>query len=276
MSGLAIMLAPNGGRKSKADHPRLPITADETASETAACLPHGVQALHLHVRDDKGRHTLDPAAYLSAIETARKKIGQEPIIQITTESVGLYTPAQQRATIRAVRPQAASVAVTELAPSDGLDEAAGIYAWARQSGVAIQHILYSLAEFAYLLDLIGRGIVPGQRHSLIFVLGRYAADQQSDLAELEPLVDLMRAAGGERRFDWFVCAFGRTETAALVAAAALGGHCRIGFENSLVHADGTRAESNAERVAALNVSLSNLGRRRASREETWRALGGSD
>ena len=58
---LALMVAPNGARKSSADHPGLPITVDAIAAEAAACREAGAQALHLHVRDDAGRHTLDAA-----------------------------------------------------------------------------------------------------------------------------------------------------------------------------------------------------------------------
>ena len=52
-----------------------------------------------------------------------------------------------------------------------------------------------------------------------------------------------------------VCAFGQPETACLLAAQARGGEMRIGFENNELHADGRRAASNAERVAALRAAL---------------------
>ncbi|MDZ4135170.1 MAG: 3-keto-5-aminohexanoate cleavage protein, partial [Paracoccaceae bacterium] len=48
-----------------------------------------------------------------------------------------------------------------------------------------------------------------------------------------------------------LCAFGAAETACLAAAFAQGGKARVGFENSLWHADGSLARDNAERVAAI-------------------------
>jgi uncharacterized protein (DUF849 family) len=58
------------------------------------------------------------------------------------------------------------------------------------------------------------------------------------------------------------CAFGREETACLLVAAALGGDIRVGFENSLWHADGRLASDNAERVAEIVALIDRLGRAR--------------
>jgi uncharacterized protein (DUF849 family) len=111
---------------------------------------------------------------------------------------------------------------------------------------------------------------------VIFPLGRYVVDQESDPAELIPFVARVQGNGGVERFDWWVCAFGASETASLVAAAALGGHCRVGFENSFVNADGSRAASNAERVGDLRRALVGIRRPVASRAEALRALGKPD
>ena len=112
---------------------------------------------------------------------------------------------------------------------------------------------------------------------MIFPLGRYVAGQESNPAELIPFVAKMAANGGTERFDWWVCAFGAAEaTASLVATAALGGHCRIGFENSFFNADGTRAANNAERIEDLRQSLTGIRRGKASRAAALRALGKPD
>lgn len=273
-NSLATMVAPNGARKLPADHPHLPITIAAIAAEAAACRAAGAQALHLHVRDDAGRHTLDAARYLAATEAVRRTAGPDMVVQITTEAVGIFKPHEQMATVRAVMPQAVSIAPKELIPDSAAEAAAAeFYGWAHRSGIAVQHIVYAVAELDWLLDLIGRGIVPGARHSLIFPLGRYVAGQESDPSELAPFVTRLGEHGGTGRFDWWVCAFGRAETASLVAAAALGGHCRVGFENSFFNADGSRAGSNSERVTNVQAAVAGLRRPPASREETLRLLG---
>ncbi len=277
MMGLAIMVAPNGARKGHAEHPNLPITIDAIVREAVACHAAGAQAIHMHVRDDEGRHSLDAARYVAATEAVRQAAGSDLIVQITTEAVGLYKPHEQIAVVRAVQPEAVSIATKELIPDPSTEAAAAdLYHWAYQQRIAVQHIVYAADELAHLLDLIARGVVPGQHHSLIFPLGRYATGQESDPAELVPFIAKVREQGGAERFSWWTCAFGAAETVSLVATAALGGHCRIGFENSFFNSDGSRADNNAERIADLRAGLHSVRRPPATRAEVMRSLGRPD
>src|ERR1700686_4246814 len=78
------------GRKPKADHPALPMTADELARTAAECLERGASMMHLHVRDRDGRHLLDAEAYRTAIARICQEVGDRLVLQITSESVGSY------------------------------------------------------------------------------------------------------------------------------------------------------------------------------------------
>ena len=66
----------------------LPITPDEIAREAARCAEAGASLLHLHVRDDEGRHSLDAGRYRETIAAVRQSVGDALVIQITTEAVG--------------------------------------------------------------------------------------------------------------------------------------------------------------------------------------------
>jgi uncharacterized protein (DUF849 family) len=68
-----------------------------------------------------------------------------------------------------------------------------------------------------------------------------------------------------------LCAFGPREAAAGLAAAALGGHARVGFENNLQLPDGALAPDNSALVAAVAAALPATGRRVATPAEA-RAL----
>ena len=48
----SLMIAPNGARRTTADHPALPVTAAGLAGTARACQREGATAIHLHVRDD--------------------------------------------------------------------------------------------------------------------------------------------------------------------------------------------------------------------------------
>ena len=73
---------------------------------------------------------------------------------------------------------------------------------------------------------------------------------------------------------WAVCAFGRHETACVVAAAALGGHARVRFENNLHLPDGTGAPDNAALVHAFVSAIAAIGLPIASPDEARRVLSG--
>lgn len=89
---VAIAVAPNGGRRTKADHPNIPLTPAELARTAAECLEVGASMIHIHVRRPDGRHLLDVDAYRQAIDTIRAEVGDKLVIQITTEALGIYTP----------------------------------------------------------------------------------------------------------------------------------------------------------------------------------------
>ncbi|TIX74974.1 MAG: 3-keto-5-aminohexanoate cleavage protein, partial [Mesorhizobium sp.] len=67
----------------------------------AACLEAGAAMIHAHVRDRDGRHLLDAHAYRETTKAIRDAVGERLIIQITSEAVGRYQPAEQMAVVRA-------------------------------------------------------------------------------------------------------------------------------------------------------------------------------
>ncbi|MBW8724585.1 MAG: 3-keto-5-aminohexanoate cleavage protein [Inquilinus limosus] len=268
---LLIMVAPNGARRTRADHPALPVTATELADTAAACLAAGAGAMHVHVRDETGAHVLDASRYADAIAAIRDRTDGKMLVQITTEAVGRYSPSEQMELVRVLRPAAVSVGLREIL-GGGEAAASAFFSWAAGEGIAIQHILYDRADldtFAELhrRDCFGESAQP----RMLFVLGRYAPDQESRPEDLDAFLDGLE----HHRLDavWSVCAFGRGETSALAAALARGGHVRVGFENSLWHADGRIARDNAERVAAIATIANIAGRPLTSADQARAILG---
>lgn len=255
---LILTVAPNGARKTKADHPALPIEPAELAETAAACQAAGAAMIHLHVRDAEGRHSLDPGRYREASAAIRERLGASMIVQITTEQVGRYGRAEQMACVRAAEPEAVSLALRELAPDAAAEaEAAAFFAELDETGVLVQFILYDTADLERFLALSAAGAIPRRQRSLLFVLGRYSAGQRSEPLELLPFLAALPAESGAL---WSLCAFGAKEAACALAAASLGGHVRVGFENNLLLADGTTAPDNAAQVAAVAAAARAIGR----------------
>ena len=253
---IAIAVAPNGGRRTRTDHPAIPMTAGELARCAAECHDAGASMIHVHVRDAAGGHLLDAGAYREAITAIRSEVGDRLVIQITTESLGIYGPAEQSAVLKAVRPEAASLALRELAPDDRSEPAfAELLSWMDREDVIPQIILYDPTEAARLAGMINRGIVPWKDVPVLYVLGRYTTGQTAQPADLLPFLEPDMPRFG----NWSICAFGRHEAACVTAGALLGGHVRIGFENNLLLPDGGPARSNAQLVANLAAAVRAVG-----------------
>lgn len=261
---VAIAVAPNGGRRVKADHPAIPLNARELAATAAECLAAGAAMIHLHVRDREGRHLLDAGAYRGAIAAIQAEVGDRLVVQISTEALGIYEPDQQIAVVKATKPEAASLALREfLRSSDDEPRLADFLAWLHRERVLPQIILYEPAEAVRLAALQRRGLVPWHDVPVLYVLGRYTAAQTSEPADLLPFL----APDMPRFRHWSLCAFGRHEAACVVAGALLGGHVRVGFENNLWKPHGALAANNAELVRLTADILHAAGRHHISAQQ---------
>ena len=263
MNPFIVMCAPNGARRDKDDHPAIPITAAELADCAAVILDAGASLIHVHVRDEDGGHTLDAGRYRAAISAVRQAVGDELVLQVTTEACGMYTAPEQKAVVRELRPEAVSLALRELCPDDADErEAAAFYSWLQVNGVMAQHILYSPEDARRFEDLRGRGVIPDPRPLVLIVLGRYGAEVDGDPAD----VDASVACLGDD-VSWTACCFGPTENAAVARAARKGGHARVGFENNVVLPDGSPAASNADLVRLAVASGRSNGRPPATADD---------
>lgn len=251
-----LMVAPNGARRTHADHPAIPLTPDALALDAVACRDAGAAMMHLHVRDSDGRHLLDAGAYREALAAIHASVGDELVLQVTSEAGGRYGPEDQRRMMEDLRPEAVSVAVRELFGEPKEAVASGeLCRGLAADGSNLQYILYSPDDLNTFNRLRENGVLPSENAFLLLVLGRY---------ETPPVADPLRLPGflqsltpGDR---WAVCAFGPTEAECMGLAARFGGHARVGFENNLLRTDGAVAENNAELVHQARERIQAEGR----------------
>lgn len=253
---LLIAAAPNGAYKTRRDHRTLPVTAAQLADTAADIAQAGARMLHLHVRDARGRHTLAANAYRAAIAAIRARVDDGLFIQITSESAGVYTAAQQREAIAAAcAVGAGDIDGVSIAPRELIREAADLvpaqalfHRLARRNVLA-QYILYSHDEIARYLSLLEQGVIPRGKHSVLLVVGRRATEDAPhhwrDL--LHQMHDALCATGEPT--GWMVCAFGADEFDCLTETTRLGGHVRVGFENSIRLQSGETARDNRQLIA---------------------------
>lgn len=271
------MVAPNGARLKYWDHKSLPLKLDEIVNTAKICEEAGANAIHLHVRDKNFEHILDKNIYQETISAIKKECSQDFIIQATTEAVGKYKPEDIITLVKELKPQCSSVAlkeiITDFEDSKQLNDAKKFYKFASDENIGIQHILYSKDDLIKFYKLLEQDIISQDRHSILFVLGRYNKDLNCDTSEIIPFLSTLESLSMQNYVDWMVCAFGQKEIPSLVNAAILDGHCRIGFENSRVKISGEKALDNASQISTLKDIFHSLNINKISPEKMRNVLG---
>jgi len=258
-----IASAPNGARKTQADLPNIPITPAEVAMTALDCKAAGASMMHLHVRDEDQKHSLDIGRYREMLAEVKSTVGDDMLLQVTTEAVGIYTAQQQMEMIRNLVPEAVSIAVREIAPVDAdLNALKSFFEFMHEAKIAPQLILYAPDDIARFNQLVEIGVLPGDKFPVLFVLGRYTAGQVSQPSDLLPFIGASPYVS-----EWMLCAFGPYENACILTGTGLGGHARIGFENNHLRVDGSPASNNAELIAQAHDGSILIGRQIATGEQ---------
>ncbi len=249
-----IMVAPNGARLQKTDHPALPITTAEIVTCALECQAEGAQGIHLHIRDGQAQHLLDANTYDTVVRAIKARMPGFAV-QITTEAVGVYPPDIQMDVALNAGAEMVSVAIREVARAPR-DQVQRFFSTCFERDIAVQHILYDIDDVRLLAGSLS---THHKRHlqQLLFVLGRYDRAEASYPGQLAEFVAARSALDFDT--DWAVCAFGRSETEILAQAFKAGGKARIGFENSVYLPDGQIAKDNAAKVRALVDLLAQRG-----------------
>jgi uncharacterized protein (DUF849 family) len=232
------------------------MTSAELGQTAKQCLDAGAAMVHMHIRDAQGRHSLDVQGYRDAQQAVKAAVGDELIIQVTSEAARVYQAPEQIAMVTALKPEAVSVGLREVdQPEIGEAGLSRFFGWLAQERVMTQVIVYDVTDLQRWQALRAQGVIPDAPWSLLFVLGRYSVGQTSEPKDLLPFV--LAHTGTE---PWSMCAFGAGEHACATTAVALGGHARVGFENNLLLNNGQIAPDNAALVRQVADSARVLGR----------------
>jgi uncharacterized protein (DUF849 family) len=216
------------GRRSREEHPAVPLNPPELAADAIAVRRAGAFAVHLHPRDAAGAQTLDAAACDAAVAAIRAAAPGLPVGLSTAEDID-RDPFARAAAVQAWRrpPDFVSVNVSELGW-------AGIARAALHAGIAVEAGLATPADAG---ELARSPFAHQVLRALVGVDG--GAEQALAVAQLVPAgVPQLWHGYGERTWE-------------VVAAGAAAGHdVRVGLEDVLVLPRGDVAAGNAELVAA--------------------------
>ena len=153
-----LMVAPNGARKTKVDHPSLPVTSPELVQTALACWQAGAQGLHAHIRNTDQSHLLDAGRYRELLALLKETV-PDLEIQVTTEAAGTYQAPEQRQLVLDLRLEWISLSVREMAREPDKKIVQEFYTEVAQREIRIHHILYAADDLRQLFEWIDQGVV---------------------------------------------------------------------------------------------------------------------
>jgi uncharacterized protein (DUF849 family) len=139
-----------------------------------------------------------------------------------------------------------------------------------ERGARFEFECYDVGHLYMLKHFVDRGLVqkPLFIQFVFGVLGGMGTDPEN-LMHMKVIAD--KLFGDDYMFS--VLAAGRQQMPLITMAAAMGGHVRVGLEDSLMISRGVLAKDNAEQVRKIRRIVEDLGREVASPDEARDMLG---
>lgn len=304
MSKIVISCAITGGVHTPTMSEYLPITPEQIASESIAAAEAGAAVIHLHARvPETGEPTGDPDVYNRFLPVIKQQT--DAVINITTGGSPAMTVGDRLAAAERFQPEMCSLNMGSMNFSF-FPAAERIKTWKHPweeayvvnsddfifrntfrdiayiletlggVGTKFEHECYDVSHLYNLAHFLDRGLIKENFFiQMIFgVLGGIGAD-------LDNLMFMKQTADrlfGADSYEWSVLAAGRRQMPFVTQAGLMGGHVRVGLEDSIFIERGKLAVSNAQQVQKIKRILLEMGHEIATPKEAREILGlkGSD
>jgi 3-keto-5-aminohexanoate cleavage enzyme len=271
MNPLIITAAITGAETTRAMNPNLPLTPEEQAQASLACVTAGASIIHLHVRDDDGTPTQSLARFRASIAAIRAACPKETIIQISTGGA-VGEPMEKRiASIVELKPEMASLNVASMNFGDDIFinhplDVKKLAKHMQELKVVPEVEAYDVGHVEIAKRLLKDGLLQKPIHYQ-FVLG-VPGGMSGERRNLDFMISMVEADD-----TWAVAGIGRYEHPCALVAVELGGHVRVGFEDNVYYEKGVLAKSNAELVERVADAARKIGRPVATPAEARALLG---
>src|SRR5215210_2431076 len=103
---LLVTVAPTGAETSKQDCPQLPTTLEELVRTAQECEAAGAAMIHVHIRDDEHRPTLDLTRLTDTVQALRE--GTDLVVQLSTGG-SVHDPLEDRLKVLDAAPDSCSL-----------------------------------------------------------------------------------------------------------------------------------------------------------------------
>ncbi|HWL99480.1 MAG TPA: 3-keto-5-aminohexanoate cleavage protein [Nocardioidaceae bacterium] len=264
-----ITVAPTGAETSKGDFPQLPTTLAELVETAQRCEGAGAAMVHVHIRDDEHRPTLDLARLVDTVAALREQTTL--VVQLSTGGA-VTDPLEDRLRVLDAAPDSCSLTMGTVNFGDDVfmnpwGFVTDLYQLSQERQVVPEFELFDLGHVHALHRLLDKYGLPygGRVHAdlVMGVPGGMPGTADALVAAVQALPDAVTS--------WSATGVGRTTLPVALAALAKGGHLRVGMEDVLTMAKGRPVQHNAELVERA-ASLATLVQRPPMKPDTARDL----
>jgi|WetSurSiteA1Bulk_404760.scaffolds.fasta_scaffold48988_1 3-keto-5-aminohexanoate cleavage enzyme len=267
---LIIKLAPTGMIPTKDQTIHVPITPEEIAEDTYKAYKLGASIVHVHARDQQGKPTHKREHFEEIFKLIKDKC---PDIIICATTSGRVTPqVEHRSEVLALKPEMASLTVGSLNfpnyPSvNSFETIRSLAEIMRQNNILPELEIFESGFINSANYLAKKGVLQHPMHFnlLLGSLGSIPADMK----DLVYLVGSLPAGS-----TWSATGIGRFQTKINIAAMLMGGHVRVGIEDSIYYNYPKKELSTNEVLVKRIVRFAEeLGREIATPDEAREILG---
>ncbi|WP_460126267.1 beta-keto acid cleavage family enzyme [Pseudomonas sp. S2_C03] len=277
----------------------LPLTPADIERQSIEAAEAGAAVLHLHARDPlDGRPTPDPAVFSQFVPAIAQ--ATDAIINITTGGSTRMTLAQRLAYPLLAKPELCSLNMGSMNFSihpiagkisswrhswekehiEGMEDVVfkntfkdirNIMLELGEYGTRFEFECYDVGHLYNLAYFVEQGLVkpPFFIQSCFGILGGLGADPEN--------MSIMRATAdrlfGRENYQFSILGAGRHQLSFVTMGAIMGGHVRVGLEDSIYLAKGVKARTNAEQVRKVRHILEELSFEIATPAEAREMLG---
>ncbi|MFT6457517.1 3-keto-5-aminohexanoate cleavage protein [Pseudophaeobacter arcticus] len=299
MRKILITCAVTGSIHTPSMSPYLPVTPAEISDQAQGAAAAGAAILHLHARNPvTGKPSARAEDFMSFLPQLKQSC--DAVLNLSTGGSAVMTLDDRLAAPKRVEPEMCSLNMGSmnfalypaaarisdwkhdweqpfLENSDDLvfkntprDIARILTELGVERGARFEFECYDVGHLYMLKHFVDRGLVqkPLFIQFVFGVLGGMGTDPEN-LMHMKVIAD--KLFGDDYMFS--VLAAGRQQMPLITMAAAMGGHVRVGLEDSLMISRGVLAKDNAEQVRKIRRIVEDLGREVACPDEARDMLG---
>ncbi len=263
-----ITVAPTGAETAKSDAPGLPVTLEELVGTAKACEAAGAGLVHVHIRDDDARPTLDLGRLRATVQALREQTSL--VVQLSTGGA-VSDPFDARLRVLEAEPDSCSLTCGTTNFGDDVFSnpwpfMAELYQRTQAAEVVPEFELFDLGHVTSMNRLLDTYGPPYGGHVHADLVMGVPGGMPGTAAALVAAV-----AALPEGCSWSATGIGRSTLPVALAALSAGGHLRVGMEDTLTLAKGRPVRANEELVARA-AELATLAQRPPMTTDDVRAL----